>query len=390
MNKILPPAITSLLFTIIAMVFPLVHAYATPSLTFDQTNIYAPQDSTFTVKILINLDGNTAWGSKATIQYTTSELDVVSATKGTFFNTYADPVAIDTQNGLVEITGYSSSSSEVPGSGTFASITFKSKKNSGSGGLAIACSTDGSDSNILKFDGTNILDCSKTNTVALKYGATNTTLAPTVTTTPVPAAGTVPPTCSGLSTDKTGGTGTPLTVKFSCSGVYTNGYINAAYFDFGDGTSDTIEKNVGSPGTVTTTHSYMTVGSLGASCKVRNNDFVWSSVPDACKRIITIKPVQVIRPVVVAAAQTQIYVPPATTPTPQIGTLVFITPTATPSPELTETPIPESKAGSAFPWWLLPVGAILIGGVIYLLSKRSTPPPPPVTPPSSPPPTPTA
>lgn len=386
MNKLLPAAITTFFLALMALVFPVARAYATPSLTFDKSGFVVPQNATFTVNVQINVETNSAQSSKATIQYATNELDVVSVTSGGFFPEFAK--ANDTTNGILEITGYTTTpGAGFTANGILASVTFKSKKSSGTGSLVFSCTAGGHDSNILSVAGTNIIDCTKINTVALTYGASTITPTdtPAATPTPIPGNNTLP-ICSSLGADPSSGTGTPFTATFSCSGVDTDGYINAAYFDFGDGQTDTVEKNVGSPGTVTTTHTYMTVGSLGALCKVRDNNNVWTGVTDACRKIVSIQPKPIVRRVVVTRAPATNIITP--TPTPQVGELVFVTPTATPSPELTPTPTETSKKGSSTFGWLLGISllVIVVGAVIYLLSKRPPHiPPPPTMPPTMPP-----
>ncbi|KKU82025.1 MAG: hypothetical protein UY10_C0043G0001, partial [Microgenomates group bacterium GW2011_GWA2_47_8] len=105
-------------------------------------------------------------------------------------------------------------------------------------------------------------------------------------TTPANAA----PYCASLTSDITAATGTPQTVTFTCAGVDPGGDITGAEFVFGDGAKELVQKNVGSPGSISVTHTYTTVGTLGVSCRVRDNDQVFSAPTDACKRIITIRP----------------------------------------------------------------------------------------------------
>ena len=401
MNKILPTAISYLLFAVAALVFPVAHAFAAPSVLFDKTSVSVSQNSTFTVNIAINVDANSAQSSKVTVQYAPADLDVVQVTDGHFFPQFAQ----NNLDGVLEIIGYNSA----PGAGstangTLATITFKAKKGSGSSTMSMLCTGSGHDSNIVTVASQNILDCTQTNQVGVAYlGAA----VPTNTPTPTPAPGTTPtptptpsnqntvPVCAGLNADITNAVGTPLAVTFTCAGVDTDGYINAAYFDFGDRTNDTIEKNVGSPGSVTTTHTYTTIGSLGASCKVRDNNNVWSSVPGICNKIVYIQPKpQVIRTYANATNTTKTVT--AATPTPAVVTLIEVTPTATPSARLTPLPTEAvtGQSSSAFNWLLGSVITIIIGAVIYLLSRRGHKHPddippmvqPPVNPPTIPPP----
>lgn len=384
MNKLLPTAITTLLLAVLALLFPAARAYATPSVLFDKTTQSVAQNATFTVTLTINVDASSAQSSKATIQYAPADLDVVQVADGHFFPSFAQ--ANDPTNGLLEITGYTTAAgSGSTANGQLATVTFKAKKGSGSSAVTFSCANAGHDTNILTVSGQNILSSctTQTNQLAVSYTGAGT---PTNTPTPVPNATPTPtpvqsnntvPVCANLAASTTSAVGTPLAVTFTCSGVDTDGYINAAYFDFGDGTTDTIVKNVGSPGAISTTHTYTTIGSLGVSCKVQDNNNVWSQTPDVCKKIITIKqkPKIIVR---TGAAQTTTSTP---TPTPADITLVLVTPTATPSPELSPTPEEQAAPQTTTPsWWLIgSVLATVLGGSIYFLTRKKTPTPPPTT-----------
>jgi len=359
MNKLLP--------ILIALAFPLVHAFAAPSILFDKTSVSVPQNTTFSVVLNINVDNNPAQSSLAIIQYAPADLDVMSVDYGTFFpKVPTDPLKLnDSGNGLLDINGWTESIGGFSGSGRFATITFRAKKATGSSSITLRCDGTNKYSNILDTVNTNILACAQTNSLGVTYTAAGSEGTPTPTPTPTQSTNTYP-VCANIAATVTSATGTPLAVTFTCSGVDTDGYINAAYFDFGDGTHDTITKNVGSPGAISTTHTYTTIGSLGASCKVQDNNQVWSQVPDVCKKIIYIKP----RPKADQPLAGKTTPLPTTTPT--VITLVEVAPTATPSPQLTPEPteIPE-KISSPISNWLVGSGIlILVGGIIYLFSRR--------------------
>lgn len=395
MNKILPTALRILLLALVALMIPSAHALATPNLQFDKTNETVAQNATITLAVTINVDANSAQSSRATIKYASADLEVIQVAKGSFFPEFT--WANDAGSGTLELTGYTTTpNSGVTANGQLATITLKAKKNTGSSVVSFGCDGGYHDSNILTVGGDQILLCTQTNQTNLTYTGTGVTPTPTPppgstpTPTPIQSNNTIP-VCSNLSADKTTATGTPLAVTFTCYGVDTDGYINAAYFDFGDGATNTITKNVGSPGSISTTHTYTTIGSLGASCKVQDNNKVWSSVPEVCKKIIYIKP----KPkVVVLPNTTTTRLTPTPTPKKEV-TLTFVSPTATPSPELTPLPVEEEQPSSpSAPTGILlaSVLVIAIGGAIYFLAKRhhgSPPHIPPMNQPVSSPPTPT-
>jgi hypothetical protein len=383
---------------ILGVALPTVKAQVPPSVLFTPTTTTVVQNGTATLTITINTNTTAVRASDITILYAANDLEFVSAENGNFFPSFN--YANDTANGRLELHGYTSYIGDSRnGTSTYATIFFKAKKSSGSSTISFVCSGSGHDTDIVTTTGQNILSCTQLNQVAVTYTGestpTNTptpTLPPGVTTTPTPtptpnqgSSNTIP-TCTVLSTSTSFAVGTPLAVTFTCSGVDPGGYINAAEFIFGDGTKDTIIKNVGSPGSISTTHTYTTIGSLGASCRVRDNDNVFSYNSYACQRIIVINP----KPVAAAAtsyyqrviAPEIVYTDPVLTPTPPVVALVY----ETPMPEApivipTVPTVPEAPAKSAPSytlWWILGIIAVIVG-VILLRRKKEPPPPPPTT-----------
>lgn len=157
------------------------------------------------------------------------------------------------------------------------------------------------------------------------------TATPTPTPTPNPASNTVPE-CTGLSVSPGSGT-VPLTIVATCSGLDYDGDITAADFDFGDGNTKKVEKNVGSPGSESASYTFDEEGTYDVSCKVQDTNGAYSSTPDACKKSVTAR-----EPAVAdesPSGGTQVRVPTAT-PTPK--------PSATPTPyPITDSPLQESS-----------------------------------------------
>lgn len=270
--------------------------------------------------------------------------------------------------------------------------------------LSFGCTASGHDTNILSINGQNILNCGQTNTVAISYTGENTPTntptptiplgtTPTVTPTPTPGqSGNTIPTCVTLSSNTSLAVGTPLAVTFTCSGVDPDGYINAAEFTFGDNTSDTIYKNAGSPGSISTTHTYTTIGTLGPTCRVRDNNNVFSTSTNDCKRIIVInpKPVNVVAASyyqrVIAAGEKGSVIPvPVITPTPEVVTIVYETPTPiAPTVIPTLSLQPTKNPLENLVWWI--VGSfVAILAAVLLLRRKNPPPPPYIQPPPAPP-----
>lgn len=386
MNNKLLSFLAAFTLSLLGFAFPVAHAQATPSLQFSPTSAVVVQNNTVTLTITINVDANAVRASDVTILYAAADLDFVSAANGAFFPTFS--YANDATGGRLELHGYTAFIGDSrTGTNTYATVVFKAKKGSGSSTISFICSGSGHDTNIVTTAGQNILSCTQVNQVGLTYGdgiAAGTTPTPTPTPTPGQAAANTVPTCITLSSDTSLAVGAPLTVSFTCYGVDPGGYINAAEFTFGDGTGDTIYKNAGSPGSISTTHTYTTIGALGASCRVRDNDNVFSNSTNDCKRIIVINP----KPVNTAAASYYQRViaagtgntNPILTPTPAEVALVYETPTPIApivSPTLALEPTKNPLENLI--WWI--VGSFVAVLAAVLLLRKKNPPPPPIIPP---------
>ena len=396
MNFKLPALIPALFLCLLAYAFPQAAAYASPSLLFDPANTAAVQNNTFQEKITINVDTHQVQSSDAVVTYAGADLEVVSVTNGGFFPEFSfanDPA------GTLEIHGYSTTGSAITGTGTLATIVFKAKKGSGSSSISYTCSGGTDNTNILSTAGQNILNCTQLNQVGVSYSgditATSTptpttTSGTTVTPTPTQVPGNnTSPSCTHLTTDVVSAVGTPLAVTFTCSGSDPDGTITASEFIFGDGTSQVVEKSAGSSGSIATTHTYTTIGTLGASCRMRDNNQAYSSIPDSCKKIIKIKQAP---KTITASAQTG---SSTTVRTPALVSIISETPTpepeaVLPSPETTPEPYqaPQPQAWPPKPVWIL--GGVVALSIAFFLLRRRRPPrsnPPPVPPMNPPTPT---
>ncbi|MEK7591978.1 MAG: hypothetical protein AAB508_01135 [Patescibacteria group bacterium] len=124
-------------------------------------------------------------------------------------------------------------------------------------------------------------------TFALATPTPTPTGSPTTTPTPTPGSNTVPE-CTKLTANPNSGSSFPLTVEFTCTGRDPDGKILAAEFSFGDGNTKIIDKDVGSPGSISTAYTFTRGGTFGASCRVRDNNGTYSTTPDVCKLSIPI------------------------------------------------------------------------------------------------------
>ena len=103
--------------------------------------------------------------------------------------------------------------------------------------------------------------------------------------TPTPTSVSHRPECTNLTLSPSTGT-IPYTTTLTCTGTIVGGDITAAEFTLPDGTTKLVEKNVGNPGSISFDYTVGQSGSLSFSCRVRDNNFNFSSVTDACRKAI--------------------------------------------------------------------------------------------------------
>lgn len=383
----LPKILAFIIFILVVYGKPVI-AQAAPRIFADPASVTVSQNNEFTIQIKIDAESNQVIGSDTTVSYAGADLDIVSVTNGGYFPEFDS--ANNGNSGRLEIHGYVTSTYQSKtGAGTLATIVFKSKKSAGSSSISFTCVGSGNDTNIIDVGGQNLLSCGQTNQVSVSYNSGS-----SITNTPTPTTGSqgstnVTPTCASLVSNITTATGAPQAVTFTCSGVDPSGLIMAAEFVFGDGTKQLVERNAGSPGSIATTHTYTTIGTLGATCRVRDNDNVFSSIPESCRKIITIypRPTNTPTPIRIATLSTtnlNTQSTPIVTPTPTVAVVSIIsdTPFPTFAPEPTTEPLygETEQPASRRPWWA--IGGIIALFAAYLLLRRKKKPP---TPPPMPP-----
>lgn len=360
------------------------HVYAAPRLTLDPTSATVVNGASIQLGVTIDVENNQAFGADAILSYDSSDFDVTAVGNGGFFSDFS--WGNDTGGGKLEIHGYFSALfASKSGLGTLATVTLKAKKDTGSSLVSFSCGGSGSTTKILNTNNANILSCGDLNQSTITFGSqTQPTSTPIPTATPNPTATSAPsgndinPICESLSANRTSGS-VPLTVSFTCTGSDQDSDINYAEFTFGDGQQLSIEKNVGSKGTIAASHTYTIAGSFAASCRMRDTNGSFSSRPATCLKIITVS----------AAGSGTTGIRPTATPRPtpkptvgmQIVPLSTVTPTPIPSFALpSEAPSEEQKAEWVFPWTSISVGAVILGGLFlvwwYMRRKPPMPPPP--------------
>lgn len=408
---------------------------AAPSMSLAPATKTVATGEQVTLTVGVNTDGQAVFGSDAILLFDPAEISVVSVANGGFFSDFSygvDP------SGRLELHGFLSSLYETKtGSGPLATFVVQVKKTSGSTSLSFRCGS-GQTTQLLNAQGVNILSCINLNQTVFSLASAPTatptqTPSPTPTRTPTPPV-TVPPgqptltpvpTVTATPTPAgTGGTNTntnptcvtltvnPLSgyagneVSFSCNGVDSDGDITAVHFDFGNNYTRVLTQNVGSPGSISTTYSYPYAGTYEATCRVRDNNEVWTNISDSCKRTVTIfsktatptpTRAQSFVNYTTNTAPNTVATPTPThvqttvvSPTPS-SDIVYLTSYATPTPiplPNYDAPTPVENTGNKSPlfasWQTIAMGGLIVIGVIglflVLLKKDSGKPAKPILP----------
>ena len=179
------------------------------------------------------------------------------------------------------------------------------------------------------------------------------TLTPTLTVTPsstptiTPTPTNSPPRCTGLSVSPGAGS-KPLTVTFACAGFDPDNDITAAEFGFGGSEKQLVEKGTGQFGSITVTHTYTQAGTYNVTCRVRDNNQVFSSYPEYCKYTVVVSDNSLTPTPRRTPMPTQIPEKPVS-PVIYPGTITTLAPTPTMAqPTVTIAPTPTAEQTS---WW---------------------------------------
>lgn len=337
-------------------------ALAAPHFLLDPSSLTAKKDDQITILVRIDTESQLAVGGDTVINYPGDDLDVVAVGNGGYFSDFYFSNVVGSR---VEMHGFFSGTNQSKaGLGTFASIIFRVKKNSGTGVLNFSC-WDTNSTQIIDTKGNNINSCGALNQTILTYS----TIYPTPTPTPTPTPSYTVPSCTGLSVSPQSGT-TPLLITFTCSGSINYRDITSAEFTFGDGTTSLIEKNIGEAGSISVTHNYTKVGSYGTYCRMRDNNYHFSDIPENCKQNVVVN--AVVTPThTPTPTPTPVMVPRYETPIPEETPLITITETEAPTeiPTPTETPIITTSPIQAYSPLIIfgVIAVVLIGLALYLL-----------------------
>lgn len=141
------------LFFVLGGLF-VVKAGGGPIMYFDPNSAISKKGDDLTVTVKVDLGGQQAFGTDATVAFSSSELDVKSVSTGGFFSnfTYAQ------SDGRLEIHGFMTYPASQNGLGDLAKITFTTKKDSGAGAVSFVCTSSG-ETKIIDTNGENILYC---------------------------------------------------------------------------------------------------------------------------------------------------------------------------------------------------------------------------------------
>ena len=165
------------------------------------------------------------------------------------------------------------------------------------------------------------------------------------------------PICTGLSVNPTSGIA-PLDISFTGNAHDPDGKITAFEFTFGNGYDKTVEKDAEGSASHSLNYTYPEAGIYWASLRVRDNNDVWSEVPESCKVKIELDELD----------QSPVGGPVSTTPPDSLPVTSLATPTGemvTKQPVATTSspiPVPEvPEAGISLPTILTIIsGSLLI------------------------------
>lgn len=138
------------------------HAVNAATLKFDPASVTAQNGQDFTIKVVIDTGSTSVLAADAVVTFPSSDIDLKNVASGGFFPVFSSPSG----SGTIEIKASQNSAAGKSGSGTLATITFTSKKDSGSGGIFF-----GTSGNDITDGVNNILDKNALNQVALSYSA---------------------------------------------------------------------------------------------------------------------------------------------------------------------------------------------------------------------------
>jgi hypothetical protein len=140
------------------------------SLRFDKTTVSVEANNTFEIQVVVDAGSDQVNSTSAYVNYDATVLQAQSVTAGTFFSTVTNNIT----SGQVYLIGLIDTVGDYrTGSGTLATITFKSLKN-GEATLSFLCQTGSSTtSTIIKNDinATNLITCSENGTTSVTVGA---------------------------------------------------------------------------------------------------------------------------------------------------------------------------------------------------------------------------
>lgn len=200
------PIFVTLLFAVSAVFASA--ALAAPRLYLDPATVSTTKNSQFEVKVQIDVESQSAFGSGAFVNFTPADLRLDSVTKGDFFS----DLGYSTPAGRVELQGYFSGTYDSKsGAGTFATLKFTVLKESVTSNITFTCTGTGNDTQILNYpNGNNILTCGSLNQsiITVAGGATATATATATSAATGTATATATP---GTSTTK------------SCAGTCSSG-----------------------------------------------------------------------------------------------------------------------------------------------------------------------
>lgn len=324
-------------------------AAPTTTLSFDMPTRSVNVNETFALNILMNTQTNSVGNAEIHIKFDPDKLTALTMQGGTFMPSVIGEAKIDNNAGTASIFVVTPLVGGVPltqksdGPQPVTAINFKAKAETGTTPTTVSFSPEtkafGETGGTL--EPTSLIIASSLSNVAqitigaaAAAGTTPTptpTLPPGVTPTPTPTGTTTPtptptsapgaknkaPDCNSLTASPDKGN-IPLTVTLTANANDQNDDVTSATFTFGDGQTQTVDKNIGQSGSFQVTHVYQNTGTIKPQAIVKD---INGAASDACTDTLTIA---------AAGTTTGGEVATAATPTPvaAIPTTADFTPTA--------------------------------------------------------------
>lgn len=264
------------------------------TISFEPATKTVRVDETFSLNVMLDTGVNSAATAEVHIGFDVTKLTATEIRAGSFMPHALVTSTPDNTQGrafiAVDTLPADASSESVPrtkrsdGPKPIAVVTFKGKVETGASPSQVRFlpETTAFGETAGTLEPTNLIL-----SASLANAARITVSAQTVGPTPTPTGAAPqnrPPSCNSLTAVPATGR-TPLTVTLTANASDQDNDVVSALFTFGDGQTQTVDKNVGRSGSIQVSHVYQSIGNLTAQAIVRDNN---GAVSAACTTTVSI------------------------------------------------------------------------------------------------------